>query len=94
MQTEFDKLMNYKPLGSHPYASHGNFIVNSEELLALCLLAKEIHVTVLNLGALHLEKSKVVTNIRGHKNINGIKITLLDDDLIINNPEWLGVQRK
>lgn len=77
----------------------GNFIVNSSQLAALVDKCEKVMVSVLNLGSLRLDKGQVITNLIGqdpdfpntpmHESLEGIKVSILDGSVTINNPEWV-----
>jgi len=87
---------------------HGNFYVNSFTLATL-IEHKEcigVHVNILNIGSMRLDKKQVVHNLVGtvgakaaglinpsaliHEQIDGIKVCCLDNEVIIENPEHKG----
>lgn len=73
---------------------HGRYIVNSNTLAVLLQHASEpdVHVSVLNLGSLRLERRQVIANVSHlvHPVIDRIKLCLLDGSIVIENPGHQG----
>jgi hypothetical protein len=80
-------ILQHKPWNERGIPTSGNWIVDSDTLETIVKTSGEVWVMLLNIGSMRLDREQVLYNIKTHRKIQGIRVTILDGDVIINNPE-------